>query len=302
MKGISILVPTLNEEDAIYGVVRALPEKILGLPVEVVVIDGNSRDGTQREARRAGAKVIAQKSKGKGAAIMEALPHLKYDVIAMVDGDGTYDTSVLPQLVRPVLRDEADMVVGTRLEQRQKSSIPKFNVLGNFIFNWLIRFFYRKNITDMLSGYRIMKKQTLEDLNLVTKEFEIETEITIEALRNNLRILEIPTRYSVRKGESKLHPFRDGLRIGKTLILMVRDTKPLYFFGMASLFFFLFTLWPASLVIHEKLTFGEVRHVPSTVLATASFLVGSLLLSVGLLADMNLRLNNRLENLLKKRK
>lgn len=302
MSGVSILVPTLNEEQGITGVIKGMPKRILGLPVEVVVVDGNSKDRTRELAKKAGAKVIVQKTKGKGAAIAEALAHLKYDLVVLVDGDGTYDLNALPKLVGPIFDGKADMTVATRLEDHAPGAIPRFNVLGNLIFNKLIRFFYRQDIRDMLTGYRAIRKSTLEDLNLVSRDFGFETEITIEALRNHLKILEFPARYSNRQGKSKLNPVRDGLRIARTLLWMVRDTKPLYFFGLLSGFFFLFSLWPASLVLYEKITTGQVVHLASAVLATASFLLGALLLAFGLLADMNLRLTNRLENRLKKLK
>lgn len=299
---VCVLIPTLNEEAAIYDVINTLPRKVRDLKVTPVVIDGNSKDKTVELARKAGAVVLLQKGKGKGTAIAEALEQIECDYLVFIDGDGTYLSEELPKLVEPLLDNKADMTVATRLAKQDRGSITVFNTLGNFAFNGLIRFFYGQKITDMLTGYRGIKRSKYDELNLVSKAFEVETEITIEALRNNLRILEFPLYYRARKGKTKLNPVHDGLRIFKTLILMIRDTKPLYFFGLLGSLFFLFGLWPASLVLYEKFVLGHVEHLPSTILAAFSFLLAILIWMVGLLADMMLQHTMRLEKLLKERR
>ncbi|MBU1197109.1 glycosyltransferase [Candidatus Micrarchaeota archaeon] len=299
---ICVLIPTLNEEDAIFDVVKTLPKRVRNLKVTPVVIDGRSKDRTVSRAKQAGATVLIQKTRGKGAAIQEALEQISCDYVVFIDGDGTYQSVELPKLVEPLMDGKTDMTVATRLAQRDSASITPFNTLGNIAFNALIRFFYGKNITDMLTGYRALSRKKLDELNLVSQAFEVETEITIEALRNNLRIHEFPLFYKKRKGQTKLNPIHDGLRIFKTLILMIRDTKPLYFFGILGFLFFLFGLWPASLVVYEKIVFGSVQHVPSTILAAFSFLLAIQIWAIGMLADMSLKNNQRLENLLRKKR
>ncbi|MFH1107486.1 MAG: glycosyltransferase, partial [Candidatus Micrarchaeota archaeon] len=297
---VCVLIPTLNEEAAIRDVVRTLPRSVRSLKVTPVVIDGNSTDRTAELARKAGAKVLIQKSRGKGAAITEALEQIDCEYLAFIDGDGTYVSEDLHKLIEPLIDGKADMTVATRLARQDPGSITVFNTLGNVAFNWLIRFFYGQNITDMLSGYRALPRKKYDELNLVSRHFEVETEITIEALRNNLRVLEFPLYYKARKGKTKLDPVQDGLRIFKTLVLMVRDTKPIYFFGLLGFAFFLFGLWPASLVAYEKLTTGSVVHLPSTILAAFSFLMAFQIWAIGLLADMQLKGNQRLEKLVRK--
>ncbi len=297
---ICVLIPTLNEEAAIFDVIRTLPKRVKGLKVKAVVIDGNSQDRTVARAKKAGAFVLRQTTEGKGAAIQEALEHIQCDYLVFIDGDGTYVSEDLPKLVLPLLEKKADMTVATRLKRQDAGSITVFNTLGNVAFNWLIRFFYGQNITDMLSGYRAISRKKFDDLNLVSRAFEVETEITIEALRNHLRILEIPLYYKRRKGQTKLNPIHDGLRIFKTLVLMIRDTKPLYFFGLLGAVFFVFGLWPASLVLYEKLVLGYVVHLPSTILAAFSFLLAIQIWALGFLADMELKDTQRLEKLLRK--
>ncbi len=298
---ICVLIPTLNEEAAIYGVVRKLPKRVRRLKVKPVVIDGNSTDRTVKLARKAGAIVLLQKGKGKGAAIQEAMEQVECKYLVFIDGDGTYVSEDLPKLVTPLLDNKADMTVATRLKHQDPGSITAFNTVGNVAFNAFIRLFYGQDITDMLSGYRAISRKDFDNLNLVSRAFEVETEITIEALRNNLRILEFPLYYRRRKGTTKLNPVHDGLRILKTLLLMVRDTKPIYFFGLLGFAFFLFGLWPASLVLYEKLSTGYVTHLPSTILAAFSFLLAFQIWAIGLLADMELRDSQRLEKLLRRR-
>ena len=297
---VCVLIPTLNEEAGIAQVLSQIPKKTLGMIVTPVVVDGNSTDATVKIARAKGAKVIIQQTKGKGAAIAEALEQINSEYLVMADGDGTYDLTRLDEMVKPLMDGKADMTVATRIEDSDAGAITAFNKIGNFAFNRLISFFYGKKITDMLTGYRALKTEKLRDLNLVTKNFEYETEITIEALRNNYRILEFPLHYSLRLGKTKLHPLRDGMRIMKTLTLMVRDTVPLFFFGTLSLAFLLFSLWPVSLVLYEKLSTGSVQHLSSAILAAFSIIVGLQLFLTGMLADSNLQNTKRLENLIKR--
>lgn len=296
---ICVLIPTLNEENAIASVVKEIPSAIAGRKVSKIVIDGNSTDDTVKNARKAGAQVIIQQSKGKGAALHEALEQIDCDVLVLVDGDGTYDLSSLEKLVKPVFSGKADMVVATRANREGKAITP-FNTVGNGVFNGLVSFFYGKKITDMLSGYRAISMKKMREMTLVARNFEVETELTIEALRHNLRIMEIPLFYKNRIGKTKLHPIRDGLRIFKTLLLLTRDTKPLYFFGIMSFAFFLVSLWPISLVVSEKLALGYVQHLASVVLAAFLLLLSVQTFVFGLLADMILSQSQRTEILLKK--
>jgi dolichol-phosphate mannosyltransferase len=296
---VCVVIPTLNEEDAIAGVVSSIPSRVLGKRVAKIVVDGHSTDATVARARKAGAFVFVQSKHGKGAAIQEAVEKIDCDVLVLIDGDGSYDAASLEKIVAPILRGKADMVVATR-GQRKSGAIKPFNAAGNALFNFVISFVYGKRITDMLSGYRAISMRKLREMILVSKSFEIETELTIEALRHELRVLEKPLLYDVRVGRTKLNPVRDGLRILKVLLLLTRDTKPLYFFGVLSFVFLLFSLWPLSLVIGEKLALGHVEHLPSVVLASFLLLLAVQTFVFGLLADMTLSQNRRMELLLKR--
>ncbi|MEM7819764.1 MAG: glycosyltransferase [Candidatus Aenigmatarchaeota archaeon] len=297
---IYVIIPTLNEEKSIKNVIEKIPKKIRNKSVSILIIDGNSTDNTVNIAKKCGANVILQESIGKGSAIQEALEKIDAEVVVTIDGDGTYDAEKMNELVEPILDNRADMVVATRLKYREKDSISHFNIIGNKIFSFFVKWLFNKKITDMLSGYRAFNKKKLDNIILLSNKFEIETEITIEAIRNNFRILEIPLFYKKRIGKTKLHPIRDGFLILKTIILLLRDTKPIYFFGMIGIFFLLFSLWPVSLILYEKIIYGKIIHLPSVVLAAFLILLGIQIIILGLLADMNLKNNKRMEIFIKK--
>ncbi len=297
---IYVIIPTLNEEKGIKKVIDKIPKKIENKSVSILVIDANSTDNTVKIAKKCGAKVIMQEGVGKGSAIQEALEKIDSKVVVIIDGDDTYSAEKMSKLVKPILDNKADMVVGTRLKYREKGSISRFNIIGNKIFSFFVKKLFKKEITDMLSGYRAFSKKKLDKIILLSNKFEIETELTIEAIRNNFRILEVPIFYKKRAGKTKLHPVRDGLLIFKTIISLLRDTKPMYFFGILGGLFLLVSLWPLSLILYEKIVYGHVIHMPSVVLAAFLILLGIQIIILGLLADMNLKNNKRMEIFIKK--
>ena len=292
-------MPTKNESAGIARVVREIPRRVAGKKVDVYVID-KSTDNTAEIARRAGAIVVGQESVGKGNAMIEAFERIRAKVFVFIDGDNTYDAKSLERLVAPILKGEADMTVANRLVDMEPGAITTFNRFGNFVFNKLVRTFYKQEIRDMLSGYRAIRGDKAKELNLITPGFEIETELTIEALEKGLRVKEIPIHFKKRAGVTKLHPLKDGARIFKTVLFMLRDTKPLYFFSVLGGASLILSLWPTSLIVYEKIAFGEVRHIPSTVFSAFTILLGIQLITLGLLADMIKTKTQKLEKSLKK--
>jgi len=222
------LIPTLNEGPTIGEVVR----KARNLVDRVVVVDGHSDDETPEMAGIHGADVLVQEGFGKGMAIRTAFQTVNEDIIVIIDGDSTYDASEIYSLVQPILRDEADMVVGSRLMGKmEEGAMTSFHRLGNNGFNALINLLTGSHITDSQSGFRAIKGGWARSLSLVSTSFEIETEITMKALKHGLRITEIPISYRRRvKTVSKLSGFKAGWRILKTIIrcsLEKQDEKPL---------------------------------------------------------------------------
>ena len=210
------VIPTLNESATVAEVVQ----KAKQIADRVVVVDGHSEDSTYEIAYKAGADVILQDGEGKGMALRTAFNKIEEDVCVILDGDATYDPLEMEQIIKPILEDEADMVVGSRLKGKmEEGAITRLNKVGNRFFTFLINSFFNGNVTDSQSGYRALNRKVIENLNLSSKGFEVETEITVKALKQRFRIMEVPISYSKRRGTmSKLNSFKAGSKILKTIL------------------------------------------------------------------------------------
>lgn len=253
----------------------------------IIVYDGNSTDGTQKEARAAGAEVFVQKGRGKGAAMREVLESIDSDIYLFVDGDDTYPADGAKKLIAPILRDEADMVVGTRV-QREPGAMSMLHVFGNKIITNTINVCFRTGFSDVLSGYRAMNRAVANDVFLVSSGFEVETELTINVLMKKYRILEVPMAYRRRPGDSKskLGSLADGYLIFFTILSLFRDYRPLLFFGSVAAVLFFAGIALGLVVFIEWLKTGLVARVPSAILSTLLILTSIQLASVGMCMDM----------------
>ena len=299
---VDIIVLTLNEESSINDVLTSFKTRLPDVKLRALVIDGKSVDNTVSLAKKAGAEVLVQKTKGKGAAMREGIDSVTSDIIAFIDGDGTYDPKELDTLLIPIIENEADMVIGSRfMGEREKGSITFLNRIGNRIFNTLVKISNNFNITDVLSGYRAVRTKSLNEIVLFSEGFEIEVELTLEFLSKNLRIKEVPISYKRRYGsKTKLKPFHDGVEIFKTLFLAMLNTRPLYFFSILSAILFFIGMYPAAIVVFEKIVYGEVIHLPSVVLSSLFVISGGLTLILGILANLIVSTRKRMEYLLRK--
>jgi dolichol-phosphate mannosyltransferase len=210
------IIPTLNEEKTIYEVISTAKH----FANHVLVVDGFSVDDTYINSKEAGAEVIFQEGKGKGNALRTVFKEIKeYDICVIIDGDGTYDPMEMGKIIKPIIEGGADLVVGSRLQGKmEKGSISRTNIVGNNFFNFLINFLYKGKVTDSQSGYRAMTSKAVNVINIKSEGFEVETEITIKALKKGLKIIEVPITYRKRRGSStKLKPIKAGSRIIKTI-------------------------------------------------------------------------------------
>jgi dolichol-phosphate hexosyltransferase len=299
-QSITIIVPTLNEGASIKKVLDDIPQQVCACKVQTLVIDGGSNDDTVKIAEKCGVKVVRQKTRGKGTAMREAVNLVNTDIIVFIDGDETYPLDKLESIVEPILKENADVVVGKRLKRKDGDSIPFINRFGNKMFNKMINFAMKSNVTDSLSGYRAMRTQVFKDLLLFSDGFEIEVEITVEALSKGYRITEVPIEYGERHDtESKLNSSADGIRIAKTLLFVMMNIRPLLFFGIFSLVFFVIGLYPTSIVIYEKIILGEIIHIASAMLASLLIITGILVLVLGIISEMLVRTRKRIEYLIK---
>jgi hypothetical protein len=279
---IAVLIPCFNEELTIAHVIdkfRAeLPE------ARIYVFDNNSTDQTVERARENGAIILHERRQGKGFVVQSMFREINADIYVMVDGDGTYPAASVHALLVPVLTNEADMVIGSRLGPTSQSQFGLMNRLGNEIFLFLTRVLFGAHINDMLSGYRVFSRNIVKQLPLLSPGFEIETELTIKALERGYRVIELPVTLSNRPegSYSKIRHVHDGLLIMRMIFSLARDYKPLTVFGTIGLLFVATGFIPGTIVILEFLRTGLIARLPSVVLAVALFLSGLICGMVGL--------------------
>ena len=241
-KKIAVAIPCHNEAATIAKVVRdfrkALPRS------KVYVFDNASTDNSATLARKVGAQVRYVTALGKGHVLRSIFDELKEDVVVLVDGDDTYLAAEVNQLTAPIFKGEADMVIGERLTAVSDTSMKPINQLGNRLIVAYINRLFGTKYRDVLSGYRAFNRRFIESVPVLTTGFEVESEITLQALAEGLRVVEVPVRYRHRPqgSHSKLRPFTDGYRIVLTAAILLRDHRPLRLFGSIALLFWLAAL------------------------------------------------------------
>lgn len=281
---IAVLVPCFNEEAAIARVVRGFRE---ALPTaRIHVWDNNSTDRTVEIARREGAIVGHEPFPGKGNVMRRMFSDIDADVYVLVDGDDTYDPAAAPELVKLLLDRQLDMVNASRATDA-RGAYRFGHRLGNRLLTGLVQLIFGKQFNDMLSGYRVFSRRFVKSFPAVSSGFEIETELTVHALELRMKTAEVPTRYRERpEGScSKLHTISDGLRILRMIGLLVKEERPLAFFGAAFALLALLSVGLATPIVLAFLETGLVPRLPTAVLAVGIMLVAFLSLVCGLVLD-----------------
>jgi len=230
---IEVAIPCFNEETTVSKVVKDFKKAIEG--AQVVVYDNNSSDNTAELARAAGAKVIRVASRGKGNVVREIFEVTDADIIVMVDGDDTYEAEDAKLLIEPVMKEESDMVIGTRIDSGH-SELGRLHLFGNRVITVFLNLLFHTSYYDILSGYRVFSRRFVKNVPLIGTGFEVESELMIQALENGMAVKELPIRFRKRpaNSKSKLNTFGDGYRIILTIIAMLRDHRPLFLFSLIS--------------------------------------------------------------------
>lgn len=221
MKKVTVIIPCYNEEKGITAVVKGFPRQkmyALGYQLDVLVIDNNSTDATASVARAAGARVLTETKKGKGNAIVAGFNAIgpDTDYVAMLDGDDTYRPEEILRMLEPLSSGFCNVVIGSRLAGRMtEGSMTGFNRMGNWMFSHMVRYGYRVNVTDVLTGYFAWTRPVIERLrpHLTSQGFAIEMEMITKMAKMGEDIYCVPISYNSRAGESNLRPVRDGFRI-----------------------------------------------------------------------------------------
>jgi glycosyltransferase involved in cell wall biosynthesis len=282
---VAVLVPCFNEAAAIDKVVRdfraALPT------ATVYVYDNNSTDDTVKVARAAGAEVRSETRRGKGNVVRRMFQDIDADVYVMVDGDDTYEASAAPRLVEKLVDENLDMLVGKRVETHQ-AAYRAGHRLGNRVLTGLVAWLFGSQIDDMLSGFRVFSRRFAKSFPSSAREFEIETELTVHALQMRMAIAEVDTRYKERPpgSTSKLRTFRDGWRILVTIVNLMRNERPLLFFGCIALFLFALALALGIPLLVEYERTGLVPRFPTAILCTGLGVVAFVSAATGLVLDL----------------
>ena len=295
MDKIAVLIPCYNESLTIEKVVsdykEALPE------ATIYVYDNNSSDHTDELARKAGAKVVYEYRQGKGNVIRSMFRDIDAECYLMIDGDDTYPAENAREMVDLVLNKGVDMVIGDRLSSTYFTENKRpFHNMGNRIVRGLINHLFHSNVKDIMTGYRAFSRLFVKSFPVLSKGFEIETEMTIHALDKNFLLEEIPVTYRDRPegSESKLNTVSDGMKVLKTIASLFRDYKPLLFFSCASIICLLLGIGFFVPAFVSYIHTGLVEKIPTIIVSGVVFTVGILLWICGLILDVVVKKHRQL--------
>jgi len=288
---VAVIIPCFNEATTIEKVVRdfaqAVPE------ASIYVFDNNSTDGTGQAAERAGAIVVRSRAQGKGNVFRHAASEVDADIYVIVDGDDTYSADAAPAMVERLARERLDMLVGTRLDQFESRSFRVFHQFGNRLISRFISLLFGMHLTDVLSGYRVLSGTFMRVVRVRRGGFELETELTLQALTKRLAVAETPVAYAARPegSHSKLSTWGDGWLILKCIGLVFKDYRPLLFFSAIAFLLAVAGLVVGSVPIRDFIEHRYVFHVPRAILAAALGILATISLTAGLILDTVVRLH-----------
>lgn len=287
---IAVLVPCFNEQKTINDVVSSFKTALPN--AAVYVYDNNSTDSTAQIAQKAGAVVCHEYRQGKGNVVRSMFRDIEADCYLIVDGDNTYPADVAPEMCRLVLEGKADMVIGDRLSSTYfKENKRAFHNFGNNLVRKAINFLWRPKepILDVMTGMRAFSPLFVKSFPVLSKGFEIETEMTIHALDHNFLIRSIPVQYKDRPhgSHSKLNTYSDGAKVLLTIFNLFRDYKPLKFFVLLSVVLGIVSLVLFIPVFSEFLRTGLVPRFPTLIVTVVMMLAAFLSMVCGLILDTN---------------
>ncbi len=295
---VCIFIPTLNESHTIGGLIDEF--KSLGFS-NILVMDGHSKDNTADIAKERGANVEMQTGNGKGQAVIQAFDTIDSKYVIMIDGDGTY----LPDEVHlfiEAFEQGAGHIIGDRFANPGKGAFTRLNSLGNKILNKMFGFAYGGWLSDILSGYRGFTSETISRLVLNQTGFEIETEMTVECVRNEVDIKVVPITYLARAeaAVTKLNPLTDGLRIGRTIFNMAKINNPLFYFSVMGGVTVFIGVIVGAYVVNEWL--AGVTHVLLALLTTLIIMSGLQMFIFAMMGDLIVSLHKETMRAFRKNK
>ena len=299
MSKIAVLIPCYNESQTIEEVVRVYHEV---LPeADIYVYDNNSTDGTDEIARRAGAIVRYEYRQGKGNVVRSMFRDIDADCYLMIDGDDTYPAENARQMVDLVLDKGVDMVVGDRLSSTYFTENKRpFHNSGNRVVRYLINKLFNNNVRDIMTGYRAFSRMFVKSFPVLSKGFEIETEMTIHAVDKNFLLEEVPVTYRDRPegSESKLNTFSDGFRVLRTIASLFREYKPFKFFLFVAALLWLIAIAFFIPVFIDYLQTGLVLKFPTVIVCGVVATMGALMWICGIILEVIVKKHRQLYELM----
>ena len=297
-KKIAVLIPCYNESKTVAKVVKdykkALPE------ADIYVYDNNSSDGTDKIAKKAGAIVKYEYKQGKGNVIRSMFRQIDADCYLMIDGDDTYPAENAREMCDLILEGKADMVIGDRLSSTYFTENKRpFHNLGNKMVRFLINKLFKNNVKDIMTGYRAFSYEFVKGFPVLSKGFEIETEMTIHAVDKNFKLVEIPVNYQDRPegSESKLNTYSDGFKVLKTIATLFKEYKPVAFFNIISVVLFIISLIMGIPVVVEFFETGLVPRFPTLIVACIMLIAALLLCITGIILQVIVKKHKQLYEL-----
>jgi glycosyltransferase involved in cell wall biosynthesis len=295
-KNIAVLIPCYNEELTIGKVITEFRKQ---LPTATFyVYDNNSSDRTALIAKAAGARVVREKRQGKGFVVASMFGDVEADLYVLVDGDDTYPAEKVHELLRPIIDERADMVVGNRLEEFGERSFRPFHVFGNKLVVRLVNLIFKCKLKDIMSGYRAFNSDFVRKVPIVSRGFEVETEMTLQALHYDCVIAEIPVPYRKRPegSSSKLKTFSDGMRTILTVFDIFKAYRPLMFFFILGAILGCVGLLIGSIPVTEYWETGRIERFPSAILSSGIMVISVICVAMGIILDA---INHRLRELIR---
>jgi glycosyltransferase involved in cell wall biosynthesis len=285
---IAVLLPCYNEAAA---VARTVADFRAALPAaRIYVYDNNSADRTGEVAAEAGAIVRVERMQGKGHVVRRMFADVEADVYVMADGDSTYEAAAAPELVRRLVEERLDMVVGARRSEVDEA-YRRGHRLGNRLFTGLLSSLFGRSFTDIFSGYRVFSRRFVKSFPALSRGFETETEISVHALELAMPVAEVVTAYGARPegSHSKLSTWGDGWRIMRTILHLFRIERPVLFYGGFAAFLVALAVVLAVPLVVTYVETGLVPRFPTAILVTGLTIVAALSFAVGLILDTVVR-------------
>ena len=299
MDKIAVLVPCYNEEKTVEKVVKdfkkALPE------ATIYVYDNNSSDKTAELAKKAGAVVRHEYKQGKGNVIRSMFRDIKAECYIMIDGDDTYPAKHARKMCDMVLEKKADMVIGDRLSSTYFVENKRlFHNFGNKLVRFFINKLFKNNVKDIMTGYRAFSYEFVKGFPVLSKGFEIETEMTIHAVDKNYHLVEIPIDYKDRPegSVSKLNTYKDGFKVLKTIATLFKEYKPASFFSICALVILVISLILGIPVVVEYYQTGLVPRFPTLIVACIFLIIALLLWICGVILQVIVKKHKQLYEIL----